>query len=61
MYHSSVTDYFDHYRSQHREIEPPEDRVKEYKRKNLISDASTRPGTVPQMMAVSQVTRPQTS
>ncbi|KAM3140193.1 hypothetical protein pb186bvf_007746 [Paramecium bursaria] len=61
MYHSSVTDYFDHYRSQHREIEPPEDRVKDYKRKNLISDASTRPGTVPQMMAVSQVTRPQTS
>lgn len=61
MYQSSVKDYYDKYRSVHRELDPPQDRVKTYQRKTLLSDVSTRPGTVPQHMGLSQISRPQTS
>lgn len=42
----------------HPDIDPPEDRVKSYHRKNLLSDTSTRPGSTPGIMGYSQHTRP---
>ncbi|CAD8044721.1 unnamed protein product [Paramecium primaurelia] len=61
MYASGIEDYKSKYRSMHPDIDPPEDRVKSYHRKNLLSDTSTRPGTTPGIMGFSQHTRPQTS
>ncbi|CAK85262.1 unnamed protein product (macronuclear) [Paramecium tetraurelia] len=61
MYASGIEDYKSRNRSMHPDIDPPEDRVKSYHRKNLLSDTSTRPGTTPGIMGFSQYTRPQTS
>ncbi|CAD8053280.1 unnamed protein product [Paramecium sonneborni] len=61
MYASGIEDYTLKYRSTHPDFDPPEDRVKSYHRKNLLSDTSTRPGTTPGLMGFSQYTRPQTS
>ncbi|CAD8043098.1 unnamed protein product [Paramecium primaurelia] len=61
MYASGIEDYKSKNRSMHPDIDPPEDRVKSYHRKNLLSDTSTRPGTTPGIMGFSQYTRPQTS
>ncbi|CAD8056412.1 unnamed protein product [Paramecium sonneborni] len=61
QYTSGIEDYTLKFRSVHPEFDPPEDRVKTYQRKNLLSDTSTRPGTTPGVLGVSQFTRPQTS
>ncbi|CAD8139220.1 unnamed protein product [Paramecium octaurelia] len=61
MYASGIEDFKSKNRSMHPDIDPPEDRVKSYHRKNLLSDTSTRPGTTPGIMGFSQYTRPQTS
>ncbi|CAD8141604.1 unnamed protein product [Paramecium pentaurelia] len=60
-YASGIEDYALKFRSVHPEFDPPEDRVKTYQRKNLLSDTSTRPGTTPGVLGISQFTRPQTS
>ncbi len=47
-YKSSLEDFYGKFRSIHPNIEPSEDRVKNYQRKNLLSAMSTtmtRPGT----------------
>jgi len=47
-YGSNVNDFWNKYRSIHEKIDLPEDRVKEYQRKHLVSAISTtltRPGT----------------
>ncbi|CAK88238.1 unnamed protein product (macronuclear) [Paramecium tetraurelia] len=61
FYASGIEDYTLKFRSVHPEFDPPEDRVKTYQRKNLLSDTSTRPGTTPGVLGISQFTRPQTS
>ncbi|CAD8144467.1 unnamed protein product [Paramecium octaurelia] len=61
LYASGIEDYTLKFRSVHPEFDPPEDRVKTYQRKNLLSDTSTRPGTTPGVLGISQFTRPQTS
>ncbi|CAD8144346.1 unnamed protein product [Paramecium pentaurelia] len=61
LYASGIEDYALKFRSVHPEFDPPEDRVKTYQRKNLLSDTSTRPGTTPGVLGIPQLTRPQTS
>ena len=58
MYASGIEDYALKFRSVHPEFDPPEDRVKTYQRKNLLSDTSTRPGTTPGVLGIPQLTRP---